>query len=242
MAAPAYASTGTLLSGADSTAANFPVPSGVTSGAFVMVFMWLEDLVTATPPAGAGTWTEIGNVGGGSTPPAAVSTNAGQSTTVRVFWKYATGSDAGTYNFTLSGSPGWRTGFSMRFTGVAASSPIDAQSGSNGDFLQTTAPAVSLTTTDTDRLLVYFMANWNGGGTQTVPSGFVSRASGSADVGISISDKTQAAAGSTGTVQGSWASTGGLTAYLVALKPTGGAAATSLVPPRRLGYGSLFQY
>ena len=207
--AVAFGSAGTRLGGGTSSSGNVPVPTGVAANDIIIVIFYTENTSpTITPPAG---FTEAPNSPTGIT--------SGLVHQTRAYWKRATGNDAGTYNFTLSPSE-FRDAVALRFTGcITSGNPIDvdtqtiANSGSS-------SPAVSLTTTQQDTMLVWAVTHWNAQTTST-PSGFTTRFASEVGGGFcaQIATKAQAAAGATGSVTTTAASGQTWNVWMGALKP-----------------------
>lgn len=190
MAAPAFGSVGTGITGT-STAANIGVPAGVAAGDIIVVVLYNDGTATVSSmPSGFAHATE--------SPQVATS----QASKLNVMWKRATGSDAGTYDFTLSASV-FREGFAARFMGAAASGdpwePTPDGAVVNNPNPSGTSPAVSVTTGGPDRLLVWAAMFWNGGG-WTPPAGFTERYDTLGERIPTLADKVQASAGSSGSV------------------------------------------
>ncbi len=231
MAAPAFGAAGTYLSGGSGTTAAIAVPSGVTADQIILAHLYIESTATVTPPAG---FTETGASPISATGPGAH--------TLRAFWKRATGADSGTYSFTWTGSA-YREGSAQRYTGcITSGNPLDTGAGAPNSAQRSSdanaTPAVTLTTQGADRLIVWAGTNFSGGAwtPPTQGGGYTERVDASAD--LSVATVTQAASGSTGSVTGSCATSGYEVAWLGALLPDSGAAATSL-PPRRRTIGAL---
>lgn len=204
MAAPAIGSIGTFLGGANGSSALIPVPASVAAGDIIIVFLYKENTQTVTAPAG---FTEI-------TP--AATTTAPQEQ--HAYWKRATAADTGTYSFTWS-SPIWRDGVAVRITGaLGVGSPIDVSNSAGRSTSGTTTPGVTVTTTGTDRLLLWSATSFTGG-TWTVPSTggtWTNLTSGTDDP---VAWKTQPVAGSTGSLTGVCSGSGAQTAWVIALLP-----------------------
>lgn len=209
MVAPVYAAAGTVLTGVSSTSANVAVPAGVVSGSVILVLMYVETTQTVTPPAG---FTEAGNS-------PAVVTGAGAHD-LHVYWKRATGADSGTYNFTISPTA-WRSAVAVRFTGVISyGNPLDATNSAINTGTDSVSPAVSLTTKGPDRTLVWIGSCFVGGGNWPVVTGFAEQIEPGGNEAWAIDTKTQAAAGSTGSLSVTYSVGGGsASAWLGALLP-----------------------
>lgn len=210
-AAPAFGSIGTALTGTNTTCL-VPVPASVATNDIIIVPIFVGD-VSTTVTAPDGTWTEVGG--------SPVSNSVGQSYRLRIFWRRATGADSGTYAFTLSGSAS-RNAFAVRIPGaITTGDPFDVTNSANAlEFSGPPAPtpAVAVTTTGVNRLLVFISTSW-ASSTPTVPSGFTSRGTITTPGTMMVADKTQASAGASGSIQGSYSNTtAALGAWVGALK------------------------
>lgn len=207
-----FGAIGTVLAGTEATSAAIAVPAGVTSGQIILVHLYREGTATITAPSG---FTEI-------TPRQATTTRIVEHS---IWWKRATGADSGTYTFTWTGNI-WRSGVAIRYTDcVASGSPVDVHNGAARSSSGTVTPAVSVTTTGIDRLLVWSGMCFNDG-TWTMPSGFTGRGPGNQVLGVG--DKSQAAAGSSGSLTGSNTDADYQTARVVALLPVASASAPTV--------------
>lgn len=211
MAAPTFGSVGTYLQGSVATA-SVAVPAGVVADDFVAVVLFINGATSLVTPA-------PGFVDAPSSP---VVNTSGNAHRLHVLWKRATGPDSGTYDFVLSGTDFVSAG-AIRYPGVTPSgSPWDATTSANSvDATSNQTPAVSVTTTGPDRMLLFAGSNWSGGG-WTPPTGFNERIDNGFAV-VTADDLAQAVAGSTGTVQATSAGNNRTVAWLGALLP---------VPPR----------
>lgn len=206
MAAPAFGSAGAQVEG---TAADFqcPVPSGVAADDVVVVTAFVDSTTTVTGLA----------PGFANAPFSPVTNNAPSGNhMLYVLWKRASGTDTGTYDFTLSG-PAFRSVEAIRYTGcVTSGDPWDIAASAIDITDGNASPAVSVTTDQADTLLVWSATDW-AGGTWTPPAGFTKRR----DSGVGLcatADKVQASAGSSGAVSGTCTGSGKRTAWLGALK------------------------
>lgn len=202
MASPAFGSAGTYLSGASSTTAAFAVPASVAANDVIIVTYYSEDTTgTVTAPGGFAVKTDTIVTG---------------NHRLVIAWKRASGADTGTYSFTTTNAA-WREGGAVRYTGVVTSGdPFDVTS-TNQATSGTTTPAVSVTTTVADTLLVWAMSNFNGG-TASAPSGYTLRLSG-AGGDAAQATLAQASIGGSGSITATAPANAGQTAFLGALKP-----------------------
>lgn len=214
---PQFGSSGTHISG-NATTANFPVPAGVATGDIIVIPIFLNvaaTTITAMP-------TDFAHAEGS---PIAV----GTSHSLAVVWKRATGADAGTYDFTLSTNE-YRAGAAHRYTGcITSGSPWETPTDTAfEDTSATVTPAVDITTTGANRLLIFSATNW-AGGAWTPPTGFTKRMD-TGDRVHTLADNVQASAGATGSITATCAGSDKRVAWLGALKPTatGGGGPTTV--------------
>lgn len=232
MAPPTFGAAGTYLSGTGATTAPIVVPSGVTAGQIIVAVLYIESTVAVTPP--------LDFVECAASPIGAVAPGLHR---IRVYWRRASGADAGTYTFSWTGSI-YREGFALRYTGaVTSGDPWDTGAGAPNSAARssdaTATPAVSLTTQGPDRKLIWVGSNVAGGaGTPPSAGGtWTERADGNSDVWTA--DKDQVTAGATGSVTGSNASSSYSCAWMGALLPDAGAATTSPIVISRPSIGAL---
>lgn len=210
MAAPTFGTAGTFLNGATSTSAAVPVPSGVAADDIVLIHLHIGSATAPTVlPSGfaevvpTGTQFTTGTVGG-----------------IRCYWKRATGADSGTYDFTFGSSVN-KSGVATRYPGcIATGTPYDAGTGGPVVAVRSSAgsttPAVSLTTLDVDRLIVW-AGEAEGLGAWTPPTGYTERVDTTRD--LSIATVAKATAGTTGSVTGTSTASAFQGAFLLALLP-----------------------
>lgn len=219
MAAPAYGTSGTLLTGTASTA-SFAVPASVASLDIIVVVFFLDGSNTVTAyPSG---FAEAENS------PVTLPAGGGQHS-LHVVWKRATGADSGTYDFTFASST-YREGAAHRYTGaVTSGTPFDSPTGSASDTANaTTTPPVSTTTLGADRLLLFAGTDW-AGGSWTPPTGYAERMDSGVGL-VTLDDLAQATAGSSGNISATSTGSNKRAAWIGGLIPAG-AAATSGVQP-----------
>lgn len=210
MAAPAFGSAGTELGGASATASNIPVPASVAVDDIILAFLYKENTNAVTMPSG---FTQVTN--------SPVVVTGTQAHNMHIFWKRATGADSGTYNFTIQTAAAWRNGVALRFTGcIKTGVPFDVL---NSAIKTTTAdgsiPAVSVTTTGTDRLLVWSGSGF-GGGQYTAATGMTERYDGGDLNGnMAVDTLVKAAAGASGSITSTIATNTSAGAWLGALLP-----------------------
>lgn len=228
MAAPAFGTAGTHIA-SSSASASFAVPASVAADDIIIIPIFIDGSTVTISAMASG----FGHATGSP-----ITNTSGAGHTLAVVWKRATGADTGTYDFTLSGST-YRAGKALRYTGaITSGDPFDATNTAQETGIGTNVtPAVSVTTTGADRLLVWAATNWSGGGF-TPPTDFTERMD-DGDRVHTAADKAQAAAGSSGSITGTAAANDRMNAWLGALKPAG--AATSLAIPRHPSRGLILR-
>lgn len=210
MVLPAFGAVGTSSGGGNGTTCNVPVPAGVASGHIILVMLYVETTQAVTPPSG---FTEA--------PDSPVVVTGAHAHDLRVYWKRASGADSGNYAFTIAAGLAWRMGVALRFTGCVASGvPFDVTASA----IKTTTtngntPAVTDSTTSTDRLWVWAGSYFNGDATCTQPSGFAERADISGGVALDVATLGQVQPASSGSLVGTFSGSGGTGAWLGALLP-----------------------
>lgn len=215
MALPAYGSIGAELVAGTSTAANVPVPSGMAANEIALTFLYVETTQAVTPPSG--------HTAAFDSPVVVTGT---QAHNLHVFWHRATGSESGTYDYTIAAGLAWRFGIALRFTGcVTSGDPFEVTASAiktvtNSSITQ----AVSDTTTGTDRLWVWSASAFFERTLISAPSGFTERADVADGVAIAVDTKDQAAAGASGSLTGTWSGNTASASWLGALKPVEAAA------------------
>jgi len=200
----------------------FDVPPDTAAGDIIICtwFTW-TDFVTVTTPA----------TGFTAAPDAPISSDGGSGDQWRqeVYWKRATGSDTGTYTFTLAASCNHSARSAIRVTGCPdTGSPFNATDNAV-QTSGTTIPPVQLTTTVDGCLLVYIGGAYEDSITRG-PTGFTDDAAGTQCV---ISHKSAPTAGDTGALVGAWTSGTGYPrlVWLGALAGGGTVAETSYTGP-----------
>lgn len=197
------------------------VPAGVTAGKVVVVALWLD----GNPPVTISSMPS----GFSHAPDSPVPIVSPQNHTIAVLWKRSSGgpedNDGATYDFTLSAAQ-WHPGGAHVFDNVVTSgNPFDTDTDAGSDTTNSTStPPVSIVTTVNDALILHVATDWSGGN-WTPPSGFTKRMQGSVG-SITLSDKGQAVAGSTGSVVATSVGSDKSVAWLGALRPAGGATTT----------------
>lgn len=213
--APAIVSAGTWSGVANSAALSVDAPTG--SGDVDLIFVYVYSTSQSATPVTSGLTGLPGN------PFATSGTNFGNDLRWYVFRSLP---QAGPYQFSISGGGRMRFGFAIRIANVDPDDLFDGTPVTSSTDATTTAP-VALTTTGTDRLLLWASFNLGDSASHTVPTGFT-EISGSADSSTAsptnggnymLAAKLQPAAGATGNVSGTWDNTNNVGAWLAALKP-----------------------
>lgn len=187
MASPVWQSAGTATAG-NSDTVTVTAPTGIADGNILLAVIYAEPgTQTISPPTG---FTSILKKASG----------ASEDFCVEWFWKRASG-ESGNYAFTETGNT-WGNGIIHRISGaIASGSPIDAIGA--GDTAVGSNPTLTgITTLSTDTLLLYTLANFDGGA-GTAPSGMTERADSS---GRYLADLAIAAPAATGNKQATFAS------------------------------------
>jgi hypothetical protein len=208
------ASTGTFLAYASHTTSSVPVPAGVANGDIIVVHFYVDDSTpTVTPPSG---FTEL-------TFPTAPANLTAPIMRVRVYWKRATGADTGTYDFTHAAAT--TQGIATRYTGsVVSGTAVEALAGGARTSAGTTSPALTGTTAQNNELIVfstyvYTSVSW------TVMSGWTTIDNANGEY---IAYKTQAAAGTTGSISATEGSSNGMVDALIGIFPSSSTVNLSL--------------
>jgi len=202
-AAPVVASSGAIGSVGSGTLA-VPVPAGVASGSLIIAYIYAGWFNAATPTTAQftppdGTWTIKDIV---------THVVSGGQLAMIVAYKYAIGSDSGTYAWTVNALGGtgcsFSSGVASRVTGGATSGDpfADAiQKGSAADGSSTVAVA-SFTPGGDNTLMTGYCDDPDSSPTVTVPSGWSSVVSNSDTTsgGSILGQATQSTAAATGTL------------------------------------------
>ena len=237
MAVPVLAASAFLAYAGALTTAAMPKPTGIGAGSTCVVRINFEHPSASaptgiTPPASGGTWTLVGT---GTT-----CVHGDGTSSLQHVWEYRAGASetsslpATTWTFTWTNACE-RTGTANRITGASTAgaifdSPISAAAaGATG----TSSPAVSLTTPDVDRLLLWFATGYLGATTWTQPATFTEIQEAA---NLTSAWKAQAAAGATGSITGSNVNADRKNAFLGGIGPPAAAVAGPpilvMAPPR----------
>lgn len=210
MAAPAFGSSGALLTGSGSSA-SFAAPAGVAAGDAIVIVFFLDSSATVTVyPSG---FAEAENS------PVSLPAGGGQHS-LHIVGKWASGSDAGTYDFAFSAGA-YREGAAHRFTGGAGSGALfDSPTGfAVAATSGTVTPPVGTSTLGADRLLLFAGTDWSGG-SWTPPAGFTERMDGGVGL-VTLDELAQAVSGSSGSVSATSTGNDKRAAWIGGLRPSG---------------------
>lgn len=219
MPSPTYGAAGTYSTGGGGGSnIALVVPTGTAANSIILAYIYVEDD------------TAITGVPTGFTQKAFAENNtASNAHRLYVYWKRATGADSGSYTFTFAAAVSWRSGVAVRIEGaITTGDPFDTGTGAVQTAATTTnataAPAVSLTTTAADTLLVYSASNFNGGATYTPPTSFTENLD---TEEITIATLAKGAAGATGSLSATASASGAQCSVLGAILSVapGGASA-----------------
>jgi hypothetical protein len=198
MALPVVESVATGGNATSTNPLSVPLPSGITSGDLLIVFVANNLARTDTIPSG---WTRV----------AAIGNSNGQ---FRIYSRISDGTEGSTLSVTLSNTAGFNS-VALRISGHDETTPVDV-SGTNNTSNNVISPSVTTTVAD---CLVFRMIGIARDRTFTVPSSHTLQ--GTATTGgqcdISVASIDQSSAGSTGTA--TWTVGGGsadFTAHIVA--------------------------
>lgn len=195
MPAPTFGAMGARLAGNGGYQFNLPVPAGVVANSVIVAVIYTDsDTAPTINPLPSGFQ-------------AASNSPVSNSAALRefVFWKRASGSDSGTYNFAATNvSANWATGWAMRIDGcITTGNPFDVTASAQGTGSTSYPTIASQTTTGADELLLWLGATYDGYQLSSAPSGFTIQGQGvnnNSDAGLAVCTKTQAAAGATGSM------------------------------------------
>lgn len=182
---PAYESdeSNADISGTGSLTINRP--AGTMEDDFLLAGIVIGGNDGITPPSG---WTSIGQA------------NIGVNR-YAYYWKLATGSEPGSYTFTIAGTP-LSYGAILRYSGVNPSNPINASSSNSGNSMLATHPSVNVTTENTTIIRISafssITANTPAGHDTRIGAGVGDGGTGTGFATI-IADVAQMSTGATGT-------------------------------------------
>lgn len=229
MALPSISVLGTNVE-TTGTTVNLTLPTGVVADKGVLAFVFADGAAKVfTWPGG---WQEAPN-----SPIDVSPTSHG----LHVAWHRAAGSESGDVSPTWTGST-FVSGFTARADDMVTSgTPFDTPANAAMSATNVTiSPTVACTTLGADRLLIHAATNWSGGAWTADVSPLFAKLREALEQVLVLSTRDQAAAGGSGNVEATCTGSDKSTAWLGALiGTTGGAAATSLIIPRRPRIGAL---
>jgi hypothetical protein len=208
-APPGFGSVSPNTAGTDVTSLTINAPTGITANDLLLAVISTDGSVTFdAPPTG---WTLI---------------NQGQSdvsaSTLAVFYKIAGSAEPAAYTFTWTAVQ-QAAGAILRYTGVETATPINAFATAIGTSAAPTAPSVTTSVADT-MVVRIFGADDNE--TIAPPAGNTERVNlqsttGTGTTSLGVADRTQAAAGVTGSAAFTYGDNEEWRAMTVALNPSG---------------------
>ncbi|GAA1276161.1 hypothetical protein GCM10009589_33160 [Arthrobacter pascens] len=190
------------------TTVSLPAPVGRAAGDVLVASFTADKNPTTTVPAG---WTAITN-----------GLNIGSGARVFAYYRVAGSSDPATYTWTLSTAVKWGGGISA-YTGVNTTTPLDSTVATavNATFSATSITVGSVTTASTNALLIGGLGFDSSTPGTTAPTGWTERFETSGGQVAEQADRTQPAAGATGTATWTFSSSKAVAAWRTALKPAG---------------------
>lgn len=217
MAAPSFRSRGTARSASGSTL-TFDVPAGVQAGDIIWIPIYIGD--PSISLTGLDGFALVADT------PLTIPAN---QRTVAI-WRRAASSDGDglgeddgdVYSITASGSTFYEGAAHAIMDCVASGDPWDPDTdGQVNAVASTTTPAVSITTSESDTLNLWYGSCW-AGGPWTPPTGFTETLD--ANVGVNTAAyRVQSSAGASGSVSGTSAQNDKMTAWLGSLRPVSAA-------------------
>jgi hypothetical protein len=210
MALPTFVAAGAMdAEGTGSSSAVYTRPAGLAAGDIILFHLYKENSETVTIPSGVTAVT-------GSP----VGVTSGNVQWHYMWWKRATASEPSTYTFSWPTAE-YRAGQCAAYRGCPSTgTPFDVLDSAAKTSSSTTTPAVAVTTTGPDRLLVWSGTSWNTG-TWTAPTGFTLRGDSVGTV-HAFATRNWPTAGATGNVIGTTDVSNTTTAWLAALLPSDG--------------------
>lgn len=194
MAAPTLTNITSQATNGSGTAVSIPVPTGVTSGAGVLVIVFTN---------GSSTITGFGTTGLAHAPGSPFASPTSQFN-VNVLWKRATGADSGSYALTQASAQFWVGGGGLVSNMVASGNPWDTNSGTGTARVSSSSANslnTSMTTQAADELLINAAGQFNGAASWTQPTGFTKDFVDTTAPGVLFfGHLAQATAGGTGTL------------------------------------------
>lgn len=211
MAAPSYVSSS--IGGVTTNTISVLAPSSVVSGNLLLAVASCDaSFFTGTVTTGASEftvpsgWTQFGFT---------FSTVTTHHLPLAVYYKFASASEPGTYDFTCKNN--YLSVAILQYSGVTSTSPLDVKAfaghnTSSGDF-------PSVTTSVADERLVFGITTYTGVTTSSTVATLRAQAALSPDRSLAVLDKTQASAGSSGTVPFSLSSGCPYKMFTIGIKP-----------------------
>lgn len=216
MAAPTYAASGTYYENSSATP-SVGAPSGVVANSVLVFVAYVDGAADPVITAGTGWAHAPGSPVYEDDDPIDGSL---QNHRIAIVWHRATGSEAGPYGPITLGSSQFLSGQVHRYEGCKTSGdPFDTAFDVAGRTVSVTdSPSVSVTTGGADETVLHAATNWSGG-PWTPASGLTERQDGGTFHHSMLADKTQAVAGSTGSVVATATGNNKSQAWLGALLP-----------------------
>ena len=190
------------------TTVSLPAPTGRTAGDVLVASFTADKNPAATVPAG---WTAITN-----------GLSIGSGARVFAYYRVVGSSDPGTYTWTLSTAVKWGGGITA-YTGVNTTTPLDSTVATavNATFSATSIAVPGVTTASNGALLIGGLGFDSSTPAATAPTGWTERFETSGGQVAEQADRTQPAAGATGTATWTFSSSKAVAAWRTALKPAG---------------------
>ena len=209
-AAPALRAVSSGSNNASTTSISLNRPTGTVAGDVMLASLSVRGTSTVTAPAG---WTLIRT------------DTFTASLRMHTYWRSATGSDPASWTWTFS-AVRLAAGAIHAYSGVNATTPIDANGGQAAGASSATATAPSITTTVANTRLVTFFANMSNS-TWTAPAGFAERVdlvgtSPSQFTSLTSADVARPTAGATGASSATATASSGNVGQAIALRPAAG--------------------
>ncbi|MBN3498321.1 discoidin domain-containing protein [Arthrobacter pascens] len=188
------------------TTVSLPAPAGITAGDVLVASFTADKNPTAAVPAG---WTAITN---------GLSISSGAR--VFAYYRVAGSSDPATYTWTLSTAVKWGGGITA-YTGVNTTTPLDSAVATavNTTYTATSIAVPGVTTASNGALLIGGLGFDSSSPAATAPTGWTERWETSGGQVAEQADRTQPAAGATGTATWTFSSAKAVAAWRTALKP-----------------------
>lgn len=206
---PQFVNMGTAVTITSAANLSLAYPAGVALNRVVLAHIYMEGVgVSITPPTG---WAEI-----------LPKVSGAGSLEQRLFWHRCDGTESGSVTFTHATS--WRAGVMSQWSNCETTgNPFDTPASTSVAVTSgSTSPAVSDTSDVANCRVVWWGSCFNAG-TWTPPTGFTEHFDATGELGA-VASKTQAAAGSTGSITATCTASGEIEGRILILIPPGGAA------------------